>query len=365
MNYRAVLAAGALFLVGGLLTACSDSDEQAASGKAEAAKTTQEDAGALQEERIVEYLTDYELPQEGRLPKDHELYSYWDEGAVILYENGYSFDGETKELFAIAKDSGDMIEGQEPAFANMKLEEATNSLDMAMRHNPEGLPEVIATLGQVKDVNEFPPLEGWLQNRIDGLMEVEAIENAEKRKAMIEPVLLSMENLLERVRETANPTKPYEPEIAQFFADYELPEAGQIPKDDPTYKGVNVDALVAYENGMMFERSSGQMVARKHYDDGTKSEPTPEQATGAVMGLIADAASNGGAQRHASQGSEFMIGRLSEAKELNEFPPLEEWLTARIEGYTAADAMNDDQDRVLALTNENAELNKMVQLFRK
>lgn len=44
---------------------------------------------------IEKYFSEWELPTEGVLPKDHKFYKGWEESNVIIYENGYIFDRET------------------------------------------------------------------------------------------------------------------------------------------------------------------------------------------------------------------------------------------------------------------------------
>lgn len=154
----------------------------------------------------------------------------------------------------------------------------------------------------------------------------------------------------------------YEPEIAQFFADYELPEEGKLPNDDPSLENIKVERFVAYDNGIMFERSNGAMVARKYDKDNVPAEPTPEQTTGVVMGLISEAVEKQHADEEA-EGVDKIVNLLTEAKELNDFAPLDEWLSARIEGYEKASAMEDGQERTDALTIENSEMNKMVKVI--
>ncbi|MCM3088759.1 hypothetical protein [Bhargavaea ginsengi] len=369
---KVLITVGSIVLSMGFLAGCSSDKETKADSTAIAAEQSE----MTLEEKVIKYFEEYELPTEGRVSDDDPLYNSHNPEEYVAYENGYILSKETKHASTIMntpEGSPEPTPEQIPAVVAGKIIGAAYGPQSPLDDSVEIR---IQSLELALEANEDGTVERWLTEMKEEFESIskmtDSVKYGERLLAAIDSLKVVAESITNHSIETNEEqalngeflTEPgYEPEIAQFFADYELPEEGQIPKDDPTYQGVNAEQLVAYENGMLFDRSSGQMVARRHYHDGTVPEPTPEQATGVVMGSIVDAASNGGAQIHASQGSAHMIKRLTEAKELNEFESLEEWLDARIEGYKKADALENVEDRVKLLTDENAELNKMVATF--
>ncbi|MCH4825177.1 hypothetical protein [Planococcus halocryophilus] len=112
-------------------------------------------------------------------------------------------------------------------------------------------------------------------------------------------------------------------EISDYFARYELPEEGRLDSSE----AVNG---VSYENGYTFNKDKKYMIGRIH-DEGTgPKEPTEGQKVGVIMGWIAGAAA---IQHPENQTAYTTLGildppltSLSQAKELNDFEPLEEWI---------------------------------------
>ncbi|ANU10874.1 hypothetical protein A1A1_18595 [Planococcus antarcticus DSM 14505] len=112
-------------------------------------------------------------------------------------------------------------------------------------------------------------------------------------------------------------------EISDYFTRYELPEEGRLDSSE----AVNG---VSYENGYTFNKDKKYMVGRIHYEGTGPKEPTEGQEVGVIMGWIAGAA----AIQHPENQTAYMtlgildppLTSLGQAKELNDFEPLEEWI---------------------------------------
>lgn len=80
---------------------------------------------------ISEFFSEWELPEEGILPEDHEEYDLMVGGRVI-YENGYIFDAETQDYIGRTYESNEEslepTEGQATGFVKGLISEASGTL---------------------------------------------------------------------------------------------------------------------------------------------------------------------------------------------------------------------------------------------
>ena len=89
---------------------------------------------------IVEYFAEWELPSEGILPEDHGAYDRLLIEAVA-YENGYTFEKETKKLFSRSYDVGaapaEPTEGQIPGVLMGIISEVAGDLTNMSTQNQQ------------------------------------------------------------------------------------------------------------------------------------------------------------------------------------------------------------------------------------
>lgn len=124
---------------------------------------------------------------------------------------------------------------------------------------------------------------------------------------------------------------PYK-EIKQHFKEWELPSGGE-PSDE-------FFNSVRYENGYFFDKDSGVLVAREWEDGSGKPEPTEDQKVGVIMGLLSDASD---LSSHSGGESEAILGKIEEAKSLNDYEPLEDWLIDAEEIFINAEGLEGER----------------------
>ncbi|WP_088007952.1 hypothetical protein [Indiicoccus explosivorum] len=212
-----------------------------------------------------------------------------------------------------------------------------------------------------EDVSEEEPSES---------QEPETAENAEPSETQ-EPDTADEE---EAMPESAEPAQdapadlgaPYD-QLEEFIAAYELPAEGRVPTEDDAYSVFpNPNAVVIYENGYTFDAETRRLIMIKYNEDGEKPEPAPGQETGVVLGAIADAMATPNLDEVLT-GTDvaYVTGRLEEAKALNDFEPLEVWLTARIEELQSAGALEDGDGKDAALADIQAHFDSFNSIWRQ
>ena len=109
---------------------------------------------------------------------------------------------------------------------------------------------------------------------------------------------------------------PYD-EIATYFSEWELPEEGILPKDHEAYYGLAIE-IVAYENGYMFETETKEYFGRFSEANAPTPEPTKEQATGLLIGIISEVA---GDLANDARQNPHLEGKVVRADDVGDFLP--------------------------------------------
>lgn len=134
---------------------------------------------------IKTYFEDYELPQEGRLPKSDAING-------ISYENGYTFDRDTKAMVSRVWNNGEVnepSEGQKIGVIMGWLNDASGIPDlesMTITNDPNQFQQPISRLEQVKEATEFEPLKKWTSETIEVLASAQKTEDMDARQELIE-----------------------------------------------------------------------------------------------------------------------------------------------------------------------------------
>lgn len=177
-----------------LLTGCGSTEEIS---KAEESKVEEEASSAemtiaseTKEEATLEspykeiktHFDDYELPMEGIINK----------GTTIEYENGYTFDSETKALTGRKwNDDGTVnapTEGQKTGIVMGFLYDAAALgafEDMTITNSNEQMSHPISRLKQVQELTEFGPLDQWAEETAELLDKAQNMEYGEARQEVL------------------------------------------------------------------------------------------------------------------------------------------------------------------------------------
>lgn len=181
-----------------LLTGCGSTEDlaEAKESKVEEKASSSETAAAskTKEEKQLEvvlespykeikaHFDEYELPKEGII----------NEGATIEYENGYTFNKETKAL------SG--RKWNEDGTVNAPTEEQKTGVvmgflydaaalgafeDMTVSNSNEQMHHPISRLKQVQELSEFEPLDQWAKETAELLDKAQNMEYGEARQALL------------------------------------------------------------------------------------------------------------------------------------------------------------------------------------
>lgn len=153
---------------------------------------------------------------------------------------------------------------------------------------------------------------------------------------------------------------PYQ-EINDYFDEWELPEGGE--ENSEMVNGVT------YDNGYTFDKTTKALAARAYQANGSPAEPTEEQKVGVIMGWLADAAAIP-APEHRTTGNAAgqvanPLSRLDQVKELNDFEPLEEWITETEEIWKDFDEIETEEERAKVYAEGYERLQKITALIQE
>ncbi len=152
---------------------------------------------------------------------------------------------------------------------------------------------------------------------------------------------------------------PYQ-EIKEYFDAWELPEGGK--EDTEMVNGIT------YDNGYTFDKNTKVLIARLHPAEGEPAEPTEDQKVGVIMGWLQDAAAIPEPEYRAKGNAAGQVAnplfRLSEAKQLNDFAPLDEWISETEEIFAGFDDIETEQERAAVYAEGYERLEKMSSLIQ-
>lgn len=153
---------------------------------------------------------------------------------------------------------------------------------------------------------------------------------------------------------------PYQ-EINDYFEEWELPEGGD--------KDSEPGDRVTYENGYTFDKTTKALISRSYQVNDGPAEPTEEQQVGVIMGWLTDAAAIP-APEHRTTGNAagqvaYPLSRLDQVKELNDFEPLEEWITETEEIWKDFDAIETEEERAKVYAEGYERLQKIYLLIQE
>ncbi|RLJ87030.1 hypothetical protein [Planococcus citreus] len=199
-----------------LMAGCSDSEETADIGVSEsetkpeestsevtAEKETNEQEDAQLEspyQEIKDHFDSYELPEEGRLA-DSEFIN------AVEYENGYTFDQDTKAMVArIHLESGpaEPTEGQNTGVIMGWLQDASAipTPENRTKGNAAGqVDPILNRLQQIKELNDFEPLEQWVIETENSLVKFDDIETEQERAKVYAEAYERLEKMSSLIQE--------------------------------------------------------------------------------------------------------------------------------------------------------------------
>ena len=200
-----------------ILTAgCSDSEDSADVGVNESETTPEEsvsEATAEEEtveqevaqlespyQEIKEHFDSYELPEEGRLTDSESVNG-------IDYANGYTFDQDTKAMIArVHTENGpaEPTEGQITGVIMGWLQDASGIPSPENRAGGNANGQVAAPLSrlqQIKELNDFEPLEQWIIETENILMNFDDIETEQERAKVYAEAYERLEKMSSLIQE--------------------------------------------------------------------------------------------------------------------------------------------------------------------
>ncbi|ALS74099.1 hypothetical protein AUC31_01990 [Planococcus rifietoensis] len=151
-------------------------------------------------QEIKEHFDSYELPEEGRLA-DSEFVN------AVEYENGYTFDQDTKAMVArIHSESGptEPTEGQKTGVIMGWLQDASGipSPENRVGGNADGqVAAPLSRLQQIKDLNDFEPLEQWLIETENILLNFDDIKTEQERAEVYAEAYERLEKMSSLIQE--------------------------------------------------------------------------------------------------------------------------------------------------------------------
>ena len=164
--------------------------EQTSAEVTTASETKEEKEVALESpyKEIKEHFDNYELPEEG-VVKANEGKSF---AGSIEYENGYTFNSETKALdgrsYSETEGPEEPTEGQKTGVAMGWLVDAAamgEFEDLTISNSSEQMSHPISRLNQVKELTDFEPLDKWATETIAILDKAQNMEAGDERQAVL------------------------------------------------------------------------------------------------------------------------------------------------------------------------------------
>ncbi|MFP3357505.1 hypothetical protein R0K17_09035 [Planococcus sp. SIMBA_143] len=199
-----------------LVAGCSDSEGSANIGGNESETTPEESTTEVTAEEetpeqenaqlespyqeIKEHFDSYELPEEGRLA-DSEFVN------AVEYENGYTFDQDTKAMVArIHSESGpaEPTDGQNTGVVMGWLQDASAipTPENRTKGNAAGqVDPILNRLQQIKELNDFEPLEQWVIETENSLMNFDEIETEQERAEVYADTYERLEKMSSLIQE--------------------------------------------------------------------------------------------------------------------------------------------------------------------
>lgn len=186
-----------------LLAGCGTSDEatvespenevqgeQTSTEVTTASETKEEKEVALESpyKEIKDHFDSYELPAEG-VVKANEGKSF---AGSVEYENGYTFNSETKALdgrsYSETDGPEEPTEGQKTGVAMGWLVDAAamgEFEDITISNSKDQMQQPISRLNQVKELTEFEPLDSWATDVIATFEKAQNMDSGDERQAVI------------------------------------------------------------------------------------------------------------------------------------------------------------------------------------
>lgn len=203
---------GAVVIAGSLVVGFSKGEEptnkaQAASPKVEEVKQNEIESPYKE---IANHFESWELPTEGVLPTSDEAYEGIDPKRIVIYENGYGFNKDTKTLlFRTYDENGKPIEPTPEQEIGVVLGEIADIADNPLnefdaKSNSEFFVDTIdnklSGLNEMKKyANGFEPLEEWIDGTIETFTSAKEADNDEKRWELFNEGMNKIEKLQEAI----------------------------------------------------------------------------------------------------------------------------------------------------------------------
>lgn len=149
-----------------------------------ASETKEEKEDVLESpyKEIKEHFDNYELPSGGK-----------EDGRLVSYENGYTFDKETKFMMGREWNENETVneptEEQKTGVIMGFLVDAAelgNFEDMTVTNYNEQMSHPISRLNQVSEMADFEPLKEWSQETASLLDEAQNLDSGDERQALLE-----------------------------------------------------------------------------------------------------------------------------------------------------------------------------------
>lgn len=146
---------------------------------------------------IKEHFENYELPDVGKV-----------DGRLVSYENGYTFDKETK--FMIGREWNEDETVNEPTEDQktgvimgflVDAAELGDFEDMTVTNYNEQMSHPISRLNQISELTDFEPLKEWSQETASLLDEAQNLDSGDERQALLKEGYNELQKMKDLINE--------------------------------------------------------------------------------------------------------------------------------------------------------------------